>query len=88
MWTKVKNFFKKSPPLPKHDLIALTMLQQIIKAHKQGKVVFSDCTPQEQTAKILNKAQFLGVEGDSVPTVDKNIKKILANNALGRAVHR
>ena len=85
MWTALKKFFSKdkAPPAPQRDLAALTMLQQLIRAHLKGRVLYPDGGIDDQARKIVNRAQFLGIDGDNVVTVDKEIKKILADDALG-----
>jgi len=39
---------------------------------------------EQQSKRIVNSANLLGIPGDNVIIVDKNIKKVLADNALGR----
>ena len=88
MWTTLKKFFtsKPAPSPPVVDLVAITMFQQIVKSHLKGRsLYFKESLPtQSQSQRIVDQAKRLGIPGNDVITVDKNIKTILADNALGR----
>ena len=87
MWTTLKTFFSrgKTPkPSANVDLTAVTMLQQLVKSHLKGRIMYPEGGLEQQSKRIVNSANLLGIPGDNVIIVDKNIKKVLADNALGR----
>jgi len=66
------------------DLTAVTMLHQIVKSHLKGHTLYTEGGLDHQSKRIVNSARLLGIDGNDVITVDKNIKKVLADNALGK----
>tara|TARA_Y100000034_G_C6694567_1_gene305999 strand:- start:151 stop:420 length:270 start_codon:yes stop_codon:yes gene_type:complete len=87
MWTALKRLFngkKEAKKAPRIDLTAVMMLQQIVKAHLRGKTLYPDGGLKEQADKIMKRAENLGVSGNSVVNINTEIKKILADNALGK----
>ena len=85
MWTKVKEFFKKTKKPQKRPFTAIEviMLGQIIDAHLLGRILFKGCaTLQDQEKLILSKGGDLKLNNKNVHALARHIKEIKADTIL------
>lgn len=82
MWVKIKKLFGLNTPKPpqQYDTLAITMLQQIIKAHQKGRILFRDCeTLRSQRTLLLEKGGELGLNNVDLDSLNKDIEKLITN---------
>jgi hypothetical protein len=90
IWSKIKSFIapntvsKTTSKSKEIDFAQLVILTQILRMHRAGKVIFFDCTLEDQEERLLKKGITIGFTADNLVDLEQEIKRYLSDNALGK----